>query len=132
MSMVDVPRSRIVVDADRAFPAHRIEGKRCDYILFALGTAEDVLLTAPMELKSGGVDISEAGEQLQAGASFADRFTSGNVTSRCRPILFHGRRIHRTDRDRLNRIKIRFRGRNLTIKTQSCGRPKNLALALRE
>ena len=130
--MVDVPRSRVVVDADRAFPAHQMQGKRCDFVAFVVEAVEGTLVTVPMELKRGRVDVSEASEQLQAGASFADRFTSKTLTLRCRPVLFHGRRIHSTDRGKLNRAKVRFRGRNLTIKTQSCGRPKNLALALRE
>lgn len=67
VSMEDVPTPRIVVDADRAFPAHNVEGKRCDYVLFFIGTAADTLVIVPMELKGGTVDASVTSEQLQCG-----------------------------------------------------------------
>lgn len=64
VSMKDVPTSRVLVDADCAFSAHNIEGRRCDYVLFFIGAAEDTLVMVPMELKSGNVDASAASEQL--------------------------------------------------------------------
>lgn len=129
VSMTDVPASRIVVDADRAFPAHHVEGKRCDYVLFFIGTAADTLVVVPMELKSGTVDPSKASEQLQGGAKFADLMTRDHsgVTPTCHPILFHGKRIHEKDRKALNRAKVTFRSQRLTIKTAYCGQPKNLS-----
>ena len=74
VSMEDVPSRRVVADVDRAFPAHRMEGKRCDYVLFFISAAKDTLFAVPMELKSGGVDASEVSTQLQRGAEFAERF----------------------------------------------------------
>lgn len=133
VSMTDVPASRIVVDADRAFPAHHVEGKRCDYVLFFIGTAADTLVIVPMELKSGTVDASEASEQLQGGAKFADRFTPDHsgVKPTCHPILFHGKPIHEKERKALNRAKVTFRSQQLTIKTARCGQPKNLSRVLK-
>lgn len=126
----DVPRERIVVDADRAFEAHGQQGQRCDFILFALEGCRK-LLAAPLELKSGSVDVSEALEQLRNGAAFAERFSPKGPEVVCRPVLFHGRRIHRKDLLKLNRSKIRFRGVPLTVKISRCNRPWNLADALR-
>ena len=74
VSMEDMPPCRVVVDADRAFPAHKMEGKRCDYVLFFISAAKGTLFAVPIELKSGGVDASAVSEQLQRGAEFADRF----------------------------------------------------------
>lgn len=133
VSMTDVPAHRIAVDADRAFPAHHVEGKRCDYVLFFIGTAADTLVIVPMELKSGTVDASAASEQLQGGATFADLMTQDHsgVKPTCHPILFHGKPIHEKERKALNRAKVTFRSRKLTIKTARCGQPKNLSRVLK-
>lgn len=127
-----VPTDRVIVDADRAFPAHNIEGKRCDYVLFFLSTAKDTLVVVPMELKSGRVDVSDASEQLQRGADFANRFApaQSGVKPVCHPVLFHGKGLHNKERTDLNRTKVRFRGQRLTIKTARCGRQRNLASVL--
>ena len=126
--MTDVPSPRVVADSDRAFPGHGIPGRRCDFVLF-FQTAADVLVIVPMELKSGA-DMSGVAEQLQAGATFAERVTPETPDSIFRPILFHGRGLHAKQRQALNRAKVRFRGVDLSIKTARCGRPRNLAAAL--
>ena len=90
----------------------------------------DTLVAAPIELKSGDVDASTASEQLQRGASFADRVAPAGSETVCRPILFHGKGIHSQQRKALNRAKVLFRGQRLTIKTARCNRPRNLAQAL--
>lgn len=128
--MEGVSRCRVIVDADLAFPAHDVSGGRCDYIVF-LAESDAGTLVVPMELKNGGVDASEVAEQLQRGADFADRFvpnTNGDLP--LLPVLFHSRSIHPKQRKTLNRAKIRFRGHNLTIKTERCDRPRNLANVL--
>ena len=130
--MTDVPSPRIVVDVDRASQVHEISGKRCDFILFFTSTAKDLLVMVPMELKSGEINASAASEQLQRGAELAERFTRNRIAvgSVCHPILFHGKRIHEKARKALNRAKVQFRGRQLTIKTARCGQPGNLANVL--
>ena len=129
VSLEDVPRERIVVDADKAFDDHGQCGKRCDFILFVLDGGRR-LVAAPVELKSGRVDVSDASEQLQKGAAFAERFSPEASGAVCRPILFHGSAIDRKDLSKLNRRKIRFHRVHLTIKTSRCNRPRNLADAL--
>ena len=131
-SLEDVPLSRVVVDANRAFEAHQIAGNRCDCILFFIRSAEDSLFTVPIELKNGDVDASEVFAQLQQGASFADRFAPSNCNSICRPILIHGPGIHKSQQKKLNRAKVRFRGTDCTIERGRCDRPRNLANALSE
>ena len=140
--MTGVPSPRIVVDVDRASLVHEISGKRCDFIIFFTSAAKDMLVMVPMELKSGEINASaaseqlqrgaELAEQLQRGAELAERFTRNRIAvgSVCHPILFHGKRIHEKARQALNRAKVRFRGRQLTIKTARCGQPGNLANVL--
>ena len=131
-SLEDVPMPRVVVDVNKAFPAHRIEGKRCDCIVFFMNAAEGRLVTVPIELKGGSVDASEVSEQLQGGADFADCFAPKNRNSICRPILIHGQGIHKNQQKKLNRAKVRFRGTDCTIERGRCDRPRNLANALSE
>ena len=129
-SLTDVPFPRVVVSANKAFPAHKMGGKRCDYILFFMNVSEDTLVTAPIELKGDRVNASEVSEQLQRGADFVNCLAPATFDCDCHPILFHNSSIHPADRKRLNRAKVQFRGINLTIKTARCNRPKNLANAL--
>lgn len=129
VSLENVPRERIVVDADKAFEAHGCSGKRCDFILFVLKCGRK-LVAVPIELKSGRVDVSDALEQLQEGAAFAERFAPKASEAVCRPLLFHGSGIHPKDRSALNRRKIWFSGVGLTVKTKRCNRPRNLDDAL--
>lgn len=134
--MTDVPSPRIVVDADLAFPAHRIEGRQCDYILFFFDTFLN-LVVVPIELKRGSINISEATGQLQGGADFASRFVpiTQDFETICRPLLFHGGRVHRIKQKRKRRNErqettVLYRGRYFEIKTARCGRPRNLFDAL--
>jgi len=130
VSLEDIPNERVVVDADKAFEAHGCGGKRCDFILFALGR-DGKLVVAPIELKSGAVDVSGALRQLQEGAAFAERFVPKGSGAACRPVLLCGGGMHPADRCKLNRGKIRFRGVNITVTTSRCNRPRNLAGALK-
>lgn len=127
--MTDAPPARVIVDADKAFPAHGRKGKRCDFILF-IDRGGAPLLAAPIELKSGRTDVSDAVRQLQGGADFADCFAPSNAD--CLPILFHGKGLHKKERENLNSdsAKITFRGRKRTIKTARCGHLRNLANVL--
>ena len=129
-SMEDMPSPRVLVSANLAFPAHDMEGKRCDCVLFLMSAAKDTLFAVPVELKSGNVDASDVSEQLQQGAKFADRFAPKAFKALCRPVLIHGRRIHKKQLRTLNRAKVSFRDSELTIETERCSRPKNLARAL--
>ena len=129
VDLTDAPTDRVIVDADKAFPAHGRKGKRCDFILFMDRPGAQVL-AAPVELKSGRPDASEAIEQLQGGADFADCFAPQSSNVDCLPILFHGKSIHKKELMVLNRTKIAFRGLKLTIEKAQCGQPQNLARAL--
>ncbi|MCY4314880.1 MAG: hypothetical protein OXC66_02045 [Roseovarius sp.] len=129
VSLNKIPRNRVVVDADKAFEAHDCHGKRCDFILFALNGVGK-LVAAPIELKSGGVNLSTVLEQLQIGAAFIEKFTPKGIGAICRPVLIHGGRIRSQDRRILNRGSIRFGGVGVKIKTTRCNRPGNLADAL--
>ena len=130
VDLTNVPAARVIVDADKAFPAHEQEGKRCDFILF-VDRDDGRLLAAPVELKSGRTKVSETVEQLRGGADFAACFAPPRNAD-CLPVLIHGKGLHRKERDTLNRAKVAFRGREWTVRTARCGRPRNLARILPE
>ena len=130
--MDGVPYPRVLVNANKAFTDHKIEGKRCDCILFFINVAEDMLITVPIELKSGSVDASEAFEQLQRGADFVRRFAPEDPSSiQCLPVLIHDRGIHKRQFSVLNVKKVNFRGTLMTIETARCDDSRNLASALK-
>ena len=129
VDMTEVPTDRVIVDVDKAFPAHELDGKRCDFVLFTQ-LDDGRLLVAPTELKSGKVDSSEAVEQLQGGAAFVEWIAQPPSDAVCRPVLIHGKGLHRAERNKLNSSKVAFRGRKLTVKTARCGQPRNLARVL--
>ncbi len=115
--------------ADLAFPSHGLRGERCDYIVFTLNR-DGNLHAIPVELKSGGLQVSATVRQLKRGADFVERFGPEEPAPICRPLLIHGRVLSSRDRKRLNRLKIPFRGLRLTVKTTRCGAQGNLAAAL--
>ena len=69
---------------------------------------------------------------IEKTATYAEDLAKENSEPICRPTLFHGRGIHKVQRPKLNRVKVRFRGQKLTINTARCGQPGNLARALRK
>ena len=85
VNMTEAPSPRVVIDADLAFPAHGMIGKRCDYIIFFYDIVQNCLVTVPIELKGGDVKASDVSEQLQAGATFAERFTPEATENRMSP-----------------------------------------------
>ena len=129
MYMTDIPCCRVVVDVDRLLEARKSTGKRCDFILY-VQEDQNTLVVAPIELKSGSADTSEVAEQLQAGAELAETLAPEVPAPVFRPILFHGRGLHPKQRRDLNRAKVRIQGLKLSIKTERCGRPRNLFRAL--
>lgn len=130
VDLAGVPAPYLVVDADKAFPAHGLTGPRCDRVLFLLGSVPRRLVSAPIELKSGGLNASHVADQLQCSLEFVNRVAPPSTLLACRPILVHGHGLHPKQRKALNRMKVRFRGQQLTIATARCNRPGNLATAL--
>ena len=124
------PVNRVVLDVDLAFPTDRAKTNQCDLILFHIDDTQNDLVVAPMELKRGDVDASEAVAQLQAGARIVDNCTPDDVDMNLVFVLVHGGSMHRSQRNRLRTSRIRFRGTEFPINTTRCGYEGNLAEAL--
>ena len=128
--LTDIPPQRIIVDLDRAFQGNRIQGSRCDFIIFLFIESRQTIAIIPIELKSGHIGASTVSKQLTAGANFAEKFVPRSVTFICRPVLFHAKRIHTVEFKKLNSAKVDFHGRSTTISTAHCDRRRNLANVL--
>ena len=93
--------------------------KKCDYIF--IGDKDDAGWVAPLELKGGRLDATEVVEQIQAGASVADHIVPREAQTRFRPIVVHGRGIHRAELKLLQKRRVRFRNQNSLIGKVRCG-----------
>ena len=129
VSLADLPRERVVLDVDLAFPTDRAVKAQCDLILFCI--AQDCLVAVPMELKQGEVDASDVVKQLQEGTRVVSQLVPRNVKTNCIPVLVHGsKRVQRRQSEKLKRSSVNFRGAKLPIQTTRCGFEGNLARAL--
>lgn len=137
--LTDVPPGRVIVNLECEFESRKSNKQRCDYILF-YNDKKNKLVVVLIELKSGGFKALDVANQLQGGADFvtevfeklpqpaAIALHSFKVT--CIPVLFHGRGIDKSQRYKLERAKVNFRGETMGIKKNKCGQPRNLASVL--
>ena len=133
VSLANLPRERIMLDVDLAFPTDRAVKAQCDFILFYLDTDEECLVIVPMELKRGDVDASDAIKQLQEGARLVERLVPRNVKASCIPLLVYGsKRIRKEQNEKLRRATINFRGQNSPIQATRCGYEGNIAAAVKK
>ena len=90
--MTDVPSPRVVIDVEREFDSRKMDDKRCDRLLFYVNPAENNLVAAPIELKSGKADESEVVAKLENSLEFAANIAPGLKTLKTvyAPILFRG------------------------------------------
>lgn len=133
VSLANLPRERVMLDVDLAFPADRAVKAQCDFILFSIDAERECLVAVPMELKRGQVDTSEAIKQLQEGARIVARLVPRNVKTICIPLLVHGGRIPKTRRrKRGKRAGVTFRGQESPIYTTRCSYEGNIADALKK
>ena len=127
VDMTGVPRERVVIDVDAAFPADRVTGKRCDRILIYGDTAKNRLVMVFIELKSGTFKATDVFEQLQGSVDLFSDLIPKILETICIPILFHGKGVSKLQLKDINRTPVRFRNQRFPIRLKRCGAPKNLA-----
>ena len=127
VDMTGVPRERIVVNVDTAFPANQSVGKRCDRILIYGDTAKNRLVVAFIELKSGTFKATDVFQQLQSSVGLFSDLIPQVLETTCMPILFHGKGVSKLQLKDINRTPVRFRNQRFPIRLKRCGVPKNLA-----
>ena len=125
-----LPRKRVVINVEKEFDARGKKEKRCDCLLF-YGNAKYTFVAVPIELKSGKAKESDIREKLENSLKLAailapDRKGSGETVYV--PVLFEGRGINWTNpKHRRQPLKVKFKGKTLTVLRGRCGRERNLA-----
>lgn len=132
VDMTDIPSHRVVIDVEREFDSRNMTEKRCDRLLFFINTAENHLIAALIELKSGRAEQSAVVEKLENRLKFAANIAPGPRILKAVyvPVLFHGRDIKWTNPKGLRQLNARLGGKSLQILRGRCGTPKNLSEVL--
>ena len=128
-SLEGIPKERVLIDGDAALPAHGFDGRSCDCLLFYTCSERNKTVVVLIELKSGGIRVSNVVEKLTLGAKFVERILRRNKVE-CYPVLIHGKRLHKNQFEQLNQQKIGFKGNELAIRTARCKEPGNIAACL--
>ncbi len=111
-------RLTITLDCQELGIKHK---KRCDYLF--IGQTDATTYVALIELKGGGVgSATEVAQQLQGGADhLATKLLPSNTSFQFRPVLAHGKGIHRHILNDLRKKKVTLHETTAPIKLVRCG-----------
>ena len=111
-------RLTITLDCQELSIRHK---KRCDYLF--IGQTDATSYVALIELKSGKVDsATDVAQQLQGGADLvAAKLLPSNASFQFRPVLAHGKGIHKYIRNQLRKEKVTLHGTTAPIELVRCG-----------
>ncbi len=125
----DIPTERVIINVEKEFDARGESGKRCDRMLFYGNTVKNTFVAVPIELKGRGKgDESDVLEQLKSGLAFAATLVPNLKETVYVPIVFTKNGIKsRNPRHQNRELKVKFKGKTLTVLTGRCGRERNLA-----
>ena len=132
--MAGIPPERVVVNLEHEFELRERTEKRCDRLLFFIHPAENNLIAAPIELKSGKARESDIIEKLKNSLIFTAQIAPVSMRTQIvyTPVLFEGRGVKWTNPKGVKQLKVSVHGKRLQILTGRCGRPRNLAGVLFE
>ena len=129
VSLKDAPKPRLIIDFDKPGSPLGKNQKRCDYLLVAeVLTKPDWV--APLELKHGEMDASEAVGQLKAGARAAEQLVPNTMSVNFRPVVAFGGGIDKAERNALRnkRNRVWFHGMAESVRLIKCGEKLTKAL----
>ena len=134
VDMAGIPPERVVVNLEHEFDLRERTEKRCDRLLFFIHPAENNLIAAPIELKSGKARESDIIEKLKNSLIFTAQIAPVSMRTQIvyTPVLFEGRGVKWTNPKGVKQLKVSVHGKRLQILTGRCGRPRNLAGVLFE
>ena len=127
--MTGIPPERVVVNLENEFDLRARTEKRCDRLLFFIHPAENNLVAASIELKSGKAVESDVIEKTENNLKFISQIVPVSIRSQIiyTPVLFEGRGVKWTNPKGAKQLKAFVHGNRLQILTGRCGRPRNLA-----
>ena len=116
-----------MIDVEKEFDARRDNRKRSDRLLFYGDDTKKTFVAVPIELKGRGKGgESQVLEQLKNGLEFASTLVQDFKKTVYVPIVLTKNGIRWTNPKR-QKLKLKFKGKTLTVLTGRCGRKKNLA-----
>lgn len=121
----NAPTPRLLIDFDKPGSPLGQSDTRCDFLFIAEDNDESGWV-APLELKSGRVDASQAISQLRAGALVAEEIVPQYAKVNFRPVLAY-KGIPKAERTAL-KSKVRFREQTEALRLIKCGSPITQAL----
>lgn len=125
VSMKGAPSPHIIINMNDC--SWKFQDKiHCDFIF--VGFEDNYHWNVPLELKKGSPDATKIVEQLQAGARFTQDKIPEKYPTRFVPVGAYGGRLHKSQRDKFRRERIRFRHKEYEIKLIHCGTPLKNAL----
>ena len=129
IDMTGIPPQRVVVNLEHEFDVRGRTEKRCDRLLFFIHPAENSIVAASIELKSGKAVESDVIEKLKNSLNFIVQIAPVSMRTQIvyTPILFHGRGVKWTDPKGAKQPKVSVHGKGFQILIGRCGRPRNLA-----
>lgn len=123
----DAPTPHLVMDLDHPF--FRLKDKvHCDFLFISWDCNDGDNWVMPLELKRGSPDATEMVLQLQAGSGVAQAQIPDEHRTRFLPIGVYGGRLHISQRDKLRKSRVSFRGKQYQIKLIRCRTPLKTAL----
>ena len=129
LGLAGVPPSRLLVDLDEPGDHVDVNATRCDYLF--IGEQEGTVWFAPLELTKGHAEAAKFERQLQAGAKIAEGIIPATARVQLRPIAAYGGKLHRIQRDRISKLRVRFRRQKAAITLTKCGAALAAALGIR-
>lgn len=119
LNMQGAPSPFVLIDMDAEGAPVEEEQKKCDF-LFLGGESE--VWACPIEIKAGNLRNLHFLSQLQAGARVVEELVPETQGCRFRPLLLHGKGVHRGVVNRLRRSHVEFRGKKQGFKVIRCGK----------
>ena len=123
----DAPTPHLVLDLDHPFFG-LMNTIHCDFLFIGCDCKGGDSWIVPLELKRGSPDATEMVLQLQAGSNVAQARIPDEHSTQFLPVGVYGGRLHITQRDKLRRARVLFRGKQYQLKLIRCGTPLKAAL----
>ena len=122
VSLRNAPSPHLVINVDAPFFGLENES-HCDFLFISCDCAGEDNWGVPLELKRGSPNATEMINQLKAGSGFAQDRIPAKHKTRFLPVGVYGGRLHTSQRDRLRKARISFRGKKYEIELVRCGTP---------
>jgi hypothetical protein len=113
----------VCISCDNTYLFDNHQGKRPDFFVATIRSSDGLFHWLFIEMKSGGMDLPDLRDQLQAGAARVEQSDLPIPTKLdFIPLVLRGKGgLRVNDRIRFDRYKVSYRGAKRTVLIESCG-----------